>query len=409
MNRDSEQLTFDTSVVMAKDQPLSPKGIFDVFVKWLGEENVYKETVFGKKVIVYKDGSKKFILLAKCITYLGNPHPEFKKRIQLPDWYQSLCDNIIDKGFDYDVRFIGVYHYEGNIVFVDFLKETYLKHGLHNSSAHVYINDLYQAMRYGMFRKEDKFGNTIVSIRNNKLREYLSDGLHSQNNLFELFRRFNCGFSFGKWLYALDVIKEMHHGEWLQWRQTEWAGWFLEYMFDKFTREQGVDDLMRYVGSSNKRVGDLDFDIRFEEADFYGDLKASDVGKSETPGNDQENLVECIYQYNKFWYVIYEHETIKDSDATGYEATKARNRYIKKVDPKYDKDEMSYHKRMKHSVKFVKMTIIELNKVNFRDALKIFNQGRQPNGTARAPKFNINKETLSNDNYVVFRYYYKGD
>ena len=149
--------------------------------------------------------------------------------------------------------------------------------------------------------------------------------------------------------------------------------------------------------------------MTFEEADFYGDLKASDVGKSETPGNDQENLVECIYQYNKFWYVIYEHETIKDSDATGYEATKARNRYIKKVDPKYDKDEMSYHKRMKHSVKFVKMTIIELNKVNFRDALKIFNQGRQPNGTARAPKFNINKETLSNDNYVVFRYYYKGD
>lgn len=409
MNRDSEQLTFDTSVVMAKDQPLSPKGIFDVFVKWLGEENVYKKTVFGKRVIVYKDGSKKFILLAKCITYLGNPHPEFKKRIQLPDWYQSLCDNIIDKGFDYDVRFIGVYHYKENIVFVDFLKETYLKHGLHNSSAHVYINDLYQAMRYGVFRKEDKFGNTIVSIRNNKLREYLSDGLHSQNNLFELFRRFNCGFSFGKWLYALDVIKEMHHGKWLQWRQAEWAGWFLEYMFDKFTREQGVDDLMRYVGSSNKRVGDLDFDIRFEEADFYGDLKASDVGKSETPGNDQENLVECIYQYNKFWYVIYEHETIKDSDATGYEATKARNRYIKKVDPKYDKDEMSYHKRMKHSVKFVKMTIIELNKVNFRDALKIFNQGRQPNGTTRAPKFNINKETLSNDNYVVFRYYYKGD
>lgn len=409
MNRDSEQLTFDTSVVMAQDQSLSTKEIFDVFVKWLGEGNIYKETVFGKKVIVYKDGSKKFILLAKCITYLGNPHPVFKKRIQLPDWYQSLCDNIIDYGFDYDVRFIGVYHYEENIVFVDFMKETYLKHGLHNSSAHVYINDLYQAMKYGVFRKEDKFGNTIVSIRNNKLREYLSDGLHSQNNLFELFRRFNCGFSFGKWLYALDVIKEMHHGEWLQWRQTEWAGWFLEYMFDKFTREQGVDDLMRYVGSSNKRVGDLDFDIRFEEADFYGDLKASDVGKSETPGNDQENLVECIYQYNKFWYVIYEHETIKDSDATGYEATKARNRYIKKVDPKYDKDEMSYHKRMKHSVKFVKMTIIELNKVNFRDALKIFNQGRQPNGTARAPKFNINKETLSNDNYVVFRYYYKGD
>ena len=53
------------------------------------------------------------------------------------------------------------------------------------------------------------------------------------------------------------------------------------------------------------------------------------------------------------------------------------------------------------------MTIIELNKVNFRDALKIFAQGRQADGHARKPKFSINKATLDNDNYAVFRYTYK--
>ena len=63
--------------------------------------------------------------------------------------------------------------------------------------------------------------------------------------------------------------------------------------------------------------------------------------------------------------------------------------------------------KMKHSVKFTKMTIIELNKVNFRDALRTFNQGKQPDGSARAPKFKINKQTLANDNFVVFRYSYK--
>ena len=156
---------------------------------------------------------------------------------------------------------------------------------------------------------------------------------------------------------------------------------------------------------SLKREGDLDFDIRFDEEDFYGDLKASDITKTETPGNDQENLMECIYQFDKFWYVIYEHETIKDSDA-GYEATKGRNRYIKSVDPTYDKNEMSYHERMKNSVKFMKMSIIELNRVNFREVLTEFNQGRQPDGKARKPKFNINKEVLKNDNFVVFRYTY---
>ena len=143
---------------------------------------------------------------------------------------------------------------------------------------------------------------------------------------------------------------------------------------------------MRYVGSSLKREGDLDFDIRFDEEDFYGDLKASDIAKKETPGNDQENLIECIRQFHKFWYVIYEHETLKD--------------------PSYGKDEMSYHERMKNSVKFVKMTIIELNRINYREALTDFHQGHQPDGKERALKFNINKKVLENDNFVVFRYTY---
>jgi len=61
---------------------------------------------------------------------------------------------------------------------------------------------------------------------------------------------------------------------------------------------------------------------------------------------------------------------------------------------------------MKHSVKFMKMSIIELNRVNYREALKDFHQGHQPDGNARKPKFIINKEVLKNDNFVVFRYTY---
>lgn len=180
----------------------------------------------------------------------------------------------------------------------------------------------------------------------------------------------------------------------------------MEYKFNKFTVDNDVTNIMRYVGSSLKRVGDLDFDIRFDEDDFYGDLKASDITKRETPGNDQQNLIDCIYRFDRFWYVIYEHETIKDSEAVGYEATKGRNNYIKSVDPSYDKDEMSYHERMKNSVKFVRMSIIELNRVNYRKALTDFNQGHQQDGNARKPKFNIDKKVLENDNFVIFRYTY---
>lgn len=406
MNSPCEQLRYDLSVEVAKDQPLTTDAFFYVLSEKLGKNNVSRQKLMGKNVIVYEQSDKKIVLLTKNITYLGNPHPIYKKRIQLPDWYQSFYSNLKTEMPEYDVKFLGIYHYNGNYIFVDFLKDTYLKHGLHNSSAHVYINDLYQAMIYGVFQKEDKNSNNLVALRADKLKDYLSQSVNAEVTLFDLFREFNCGFSFGHWLYALDIIKEMHQGKWTQWRQTEWAGWFLEYKFDEFVKTHNVEQKMRYTGISNKGKEDFDFDIRFEEDDFYGDLKASDISKKETPGNDQKSLVECIYRYNKFWYIIYEHETNKDSIETGYEATRERNKYIKNVDPSYDKDELSYHQRMKHSVKFVRMTVIELNRINYSQALKEFNQGHQPDGKPRSPKFNINKKVLENDNYVVFRYTY---
>lgn len=407
INAESEQITYDMSIVIAKDQPFKPSEIFKVLQKRLGEANVSKEQILDYSVIVYSNGNTKTILLTKCITYLGNPHPVYKKRIQLPDKYQKICEYVQKNKIEYDVKFLGVYHYEENILFVDFIKDTYLYHGLNNSSAHVYINDLYQGMIYGLFRKEDRHGNTLFAMRGDVLKAYLDGNAYPLDSLFELFNKFNCGFSFGQWLNAYDIIKEMHDNEWPQWRQAEWAGWFLEYKFDKFVRDNKAGKHMRYIGNSNKGGHTFDFDIRFENEDFYGDLKASDIKKSMTPGNDKKSLVECIYRYDKFWYVIYEHDTIKDSADNDYEATRARNRYIKMIDSEYDKDELSYHKRMKKSVKFIKMSILELNRVNYSNALRDFNQGKQPDGKPRAPKFMINKSILNNDNFVVFRYHYQ--
>lgn len=412
MNVDSEQITLDKSLVVAQDQPLSDKQLQKCLINTLGKNKCRILTIPPRKwVLEYIDGDKIYHLLVRTCTYLGNHHPIFKKRVQLPLWFNEYTNSINKQNPEVDVRYIGIYHYGDvfhgdNIIFIDFKKDTYLTKKGHNSSAHVYTNDLFQAMTYGVFSKEDKEGNTISTIRKDKLGKYLTNKLSESATLFDLFRKFNNGFTFGQWLKALDTIKEMHQNDWHQWRQTEWAGWFLEYKFNKFTIEEQVTNQMRYVGSSLKREGDLDFDIRFDEEDFYGDLKASDIKKKETPANDQKNLVECIYKYDKFWYVIYEHDTIKDSEITGYEATIGRNRYIKQVDPSYKNDEMSYHDRMKNSVKFIKMSIIELNRVNYREALTDFNQGHQPDGNARKPKFLINKKVLENDNFVVFRYTY---
>ena len=404
MNKDSEQLNYDMSVIEAPDEPLSRTDIYKALQNWLDSDRLSRVTLCGKKVTVYETPDARIVLLCKAVTYLGNPHPAFKKRIQIPSSYLRFCDELDRACPGYDVRFIGVYHFRGNIIFVDFSKHTYLRRRLHNSSAHVYVNDLYQGMIYGVFSKLDKSGNTITTIRNDRFKEYL-EAREIDNNatLFRLFSKFNSGFPFGQWLYALNAIKEMHSNDWTHWRQTEWAGWFLEYRFEDFIKKNHIEDKMLYTGTSNKKEGMPDFDIRFIEEDFYGDLKASGKSNTDVPGNDQKSLIDCIYRYHRFWYVIYEHETKKDAPPD-YTATRERNRYIKSVDASYNKGELSYKSRMKHSVCFDRMTIIELNPVNFREVLRNFNQGHQPDGSPRAPKFKINKKVLNNDNYVVFRY-----
>ena len=407
-NRPSEQIRSDFGLEVAHDQVLrSSKQQRAALTYYLGEKKCAIEEVLGRKLFVYRTNGRKYILLHKAISYLGNPHPIFKKRIQMPSDWQEFCNEAAVANIDYDIRFVGIYHYQNNVIFVDFQKDTYLQHGLHNSSAHVYTNDLYQAVRNGVFHREDQYGNHIYSVRAKDFSEYLIGTKIGDNELFELFAKFNNGFSFGQWLYAVDKIKEMHGDSWRHWQQAEWAGWFLEYKFNKFTIENDTLELMKYVGTDNKehKEGTFDFDIWFGRDQFYGDLKASDITKTSTPGNDQESFVECINKHDRFWYVIYEHETIKDSETTNYQATIERNQYIRSVLPTYDKDDMSYHERMKNSVRFIKMTILELNNVTFRDVLADFNQGKQPDGKSRQKKFLIRKREM--DKYVVYRYTYK--
>lgn len=400
MNVDSEQLTICKAVVEAQDQPLSTSEQFDILKKTLGP--IEKKFFSGKTIFIFKHGVTDIALLTRAITYLGNPHPTFKKRIQLPGWYQSFCD----KNPDLDVRFLGIYNYDENIVFVDFKKDTYLRRDLHNSSAHVYINDLYQGMTYGIFEKTDKNGNKIVVVRQDKLSGYLKQNIKSDNVLFDLFDSFNHKYPFAKWITSTCAIQDMYRGKWRHWRQAEWPGWYLEFKFSEFCEEdERTGGLMSYVGSSHKQKnGEPDFDIFFIEDNFYGDLKASDINKTDAPGNDQQTLIDCLYKHHRFWYVVYEHETIKDSDDNKYSATIERNNFIKSVDPSYKKPQMSYCKRMKRKVMFKRMCIIELNLINYRDILKAFNQGHQPDGSPREPKFSINKKMLKNDNFVIFRY-----
>ena len=372
----------------------------------LGKDNCYTEKVNNKKLLCYKHDNKIEVLLLAAITYMGGngQHPIYKKRMQLKKWYKDIYEYYNDKP-NYNVRFVGVYHYQSNIIFTEFIKDTYIKKKMNSSAAHVYTNDLYQAMKNGSFKRKDKNKNELITIKYTKFKDYLDGKLKDNNDLFNIFAMFNHNDFFGKWIKAEFAIPEMRENNWNTWKETEWPGWYLEFKINSFIEEKCLENKILYVGSSHKKKGELDFDLWFSEENFFGDLKASDTTKKEAPGNDKQNFIECINKYDKFWYIIYEHDTIKDSEDNNYDATRFRANYIKEQNewPKNKPfNELSYYKRMKNSIKFVKMYIIELNRINFRNVLNDFNQGKQLNGTPRKPKFKISKNNI--DNFIVYEY-----
>ena len=399
----SEQITPTLSIVYDYDQKLTKISEFEsAFKEALGNIEVIKHN--NNRIYKYTHNNHDTYFLTGAITWLSNPHPLFKKRLQLKKWYRDVYEEYNFKE-NSDVRIVGIYRYDGMHIFVEFDTEKYMKNKLNSSSAHVYSNDLYQALKNDYFTKIDQKGNKITTIASRNFKKYIDNGhvpaKHAKpmkSTIFDLFAKFNNGFSFGEWITAVSAIEKMKSKKWYQWKGTEWAGWFLEYELNEFIEQEQCQNTMMYIG--NKKTSDLlDFDLYFKNDEFYGDLKASDITKKEAPGNDKDATLEAINYNGKLWYVIYEHETKKDIDYNS-EMAIARMELIGK--PYEEGSKISYKTRMKHSVNFKKMKILELNRINMHEVLRDFNQGRNSDGNERKAKFRITKKNI--DNFTVYSY-----
>lgn len=404
MNEKSQQIDSRLNVLLDCDQPLSPAEIRQTISRALRDcrDVSLEEIVIGRarKGILCRTPDAEHVFLTAAVTFLGGRgnHPLFKKRIQLPNAFKEECSRLSGKGAV--VHFLGVYHYSGNIVFVDFGTDTYMRRKMHNSSAFVYVNDLFRAMKDGVAHRIDCRGNSITAIRYNCFADYiLGSCRRGDDELIEVFEGFNAEFPFSEWVTGQQAIHEMQEGAWSKWRETEWAGWLLEYRFSAFLSRGKIESVV-YRGNDGKKEGELDFDLLFPQKKFYGDLKASDAARKEAPGNDRVNLLQAIDRYDRFWYVIYEHETEKDRDC-GNPVTRYRAELIFKVTGEAI-DPLSYAGRMKSRVCFTRMMILEVNRGNIGDVLADFHQGRQPDGTKRKVKVLINKRNI--DNFLVYHY-----
>lgn len=376
------------------DTTLSPTEKFGLLAQALPGANV--EHYCGVRVVKFRDQ----VILAAQVTHLGHPWPEFKKRIQIPprwiDVYRcALADRLTP-------RFVGIYHYDGVTVFVDFDPRTYVLRRANNSAAHVATNDLYQAQTLGVFTRADRNGNRLTSVRADLLADYLLGDVRAHNPYLGVFESFNSEFLTGEQIKAMHAIDQMYAALWPDAFQVEWAGFYLEYRADEFLRRAHADRLIEF--QKNKRRGGLDYDLVFKEPPavvFFGDLKASNAASNEAPGNDAADLKRCIQQYGRFWYVIYEHETWHSRDE-GDVPVMAWNEWRLSVGHVFRNgyDPLSYAGRFKSAVRFVGMKILEVNEANSHVVLRDFNQGHQPSGEDRAVKVMIAKRNI--DNFLIY-------
>lgn len=381
-------------LIQAPDTPLSNSQKDELLLRVL--PGAYVETYAAERVVRFRDQ----VILRKQVTHLGYPWPGFKKRIQIPNRWLEVAQQASSDGLG--VRFVGIYHFNTVTVFVDFDPRTYVRRKANNSAAHVATNDLFQAQTLGQFSRVDRNGNRLTSVRADQLLRYLRQGQVSTRPPIEVFKRFNAEILDSRRLDALDAIEAMHAASWPDRFQGEWPGFYLEFRLDEFLRRHKLTHLVEF--RKTKARGKYDYDLVFkvgETVSHYGDLKASDVTKHESPGNDAEDIQRCVSEFGRFWYVIYEHETWHARD-NGDLATIAWNRWKRSVGyaPQKVYDELSYRNRFKESVRFNGMSILEVNEVNFHIVLGEFAQGRQQDGAPRAPKVMIKKTNI--DNFLVY-------
>jgi hypothetical protein len=354
------------------------------------------ERYAGQRVVRYRNQ----VILKAQVTYLGIPWESFKKRIQIPRGWVEAHDQALAEGLI--PRFVGIYHYDGVTIFVDFYPNTYVMRKANNSAAHVATNDLHQAQTLGVFSRVDGNGNQLTSVRFDLFADYLLGRVREEHPYFDVFEDFNAEFLSHGRLEALDAVQQMYLAEWPDTMQGEWAGFYLEYRLDEFLQRNGAHQLVAFQKA--KRRGLLDYDLVFKDGRqvvFYGDLKASNITERESPGNDAEDIRRCLSEYSRFWYVIYEHETWHSRNE-GDIPVIAWNEWRRSVGHVGRKayDPLSYARRFKSAVRFSRMMILEVNAANFHMVLGDFNQGRQPGGAARALKVMITKRNI--DNFLIF-------
>ena len=179
---------------------------------------------------------------------------------------------------------------------------------------------------------------------------------------------------------AKECITEMKEANYRNWKQTEWVGFYLEFLTER-TNLPGVAQFKLFVGNTS----------------FNGcagknviDYKTSSLGE-DIILNDQEAVNRVVKKYKELGYVIIEGRVEKEKnrefDNWRKELT-GKSKYVLE-------GEKSGRIHRKLKIKFFPENIIyvSITKKNIKQ-LKQFNQGRNSDGKSRNPKYILPKKLL---------------
>lgn len=340
----------------------------------------------------YRDGciygeynGRRYCIYFKNISYLGTPHPLFKKRIQIGDNFKEVYRRNQENGVQ--TLLIGIYKYQRVELFVDFDITRYIARKSHNSSAHVYTLDLKNGLSFGIFQREDNNKNTITTFTAENVREYLQSKTGAVVDLRLGFVAVLDDFytRLPKCWHGISAYREMIDANFNHALQPEWPGFYHEFKLDQYIKNNAVSHVIQY--KQNKKKGDIDLDLFFPQIPAFGDLKAHSNDSTGIQGNDWDTIMRVI-QEQSVYYIVCNHDTRKDRDC-GNEVTKFWNTQLGKDNL------LSYAQKMKNAVRLTSYSVLEINRFN-KQYLDVFRQGHNSDGSPRNPKITIRNCNIGN-------------
>lgn len=384
-----EQIDFLGNIVMDYGEILSRKELGTILMKSFPCKIATDGFAYGTYENTY------YCLCFKNISYLGTPHPTFKKRIQIPSSFVTAYKNNSHNGIK--TFFIGIYKYKDNIVFVNFNTDNYVQNKAHNSSAHVLTIDLSYATMQSIHLKKDARKNEIFcftpSSVNHFFEMYVLRTTDFTPPLFTIFNTFYDDINH-QW-NGVDCYKKMMAASYHRSKQPEWAGAYLEFEFENYIQSSSKVQSMVTYAPERSRLG-IDLDLYFPLLNEYGDLKAHTSTSTSIIGNKTSTIQQCISGNNSVYYIVFNHESTYDKNY-GYTVTEFWNQALHKDNLR------SYSNKMKHSVTITSYMILEINEKNYRYLKTDFQQNfKNSDGNKRSGKICISKKVLPN--FIIHEY-----